>query len=212
MSTRHQTPTGRTGRRGSSRLRVPAAALVRAAGGHGVRLPLELVGQRLELDLPGGRVGERVGEQAVGEPRVAGQQRAVEVRAVDPAGATALVTGLAVVAEARDHAPERLGAVVQVRAAGVVLEAGERAALAGPGAVEQDVADHAALAGDRAEREQADPRQLSTGAVAVEAAEQLVAAAHGEKRGAAGNRIVESGPLGHEVGRDEPLLAILPAA
>ena len=86
-----------------------------------------------------------------------GQQRAVEVRAVDAAGAAALVAGLAVVAEARDHAAERLGALVEVRAAGVVLEAGERAR-SGPGAVEQHVADHAPLAGDRVQRQQADAR------------------------------------------------------
>src|SRR5262245_19370562 len=123
-------------------LRVAAAALLSAARGHLVRRRLELVGQRIERDLGAGRVCERLPEQAVREPRVAREQRAVEVRAVHAAGAAALETGGPVVAEPRDHASERLGALVEVRAACVVLEPGERAAGAGPGAVEQHVADH----------------------------------------------------------------------
>ena len=80
----------------------------------------------------------------------------MEVGADRAAGAAALVAALAVVAEARDHAPERLGALVEERAAGVVLEAGQRAPLAGLElALEQDVADHAPLAGDGLQRERA---------------------------------------------------------
>ena len=51
----------------------------------------------------------------------------MQVRADRAADAAALVAALAVVAEAGDHAPERLGALVEDRAAGVVLEAGQRA-------------------------------------------------------------------------------------
>ena len=92
-----------------------------------MRAALELVGQRLELAAPRRRsVRERLREQPVGEPRVARQERPVEVRADRAAGAAALEAALAVVAEAGDDAAERLGAGVEPRAAGVVLEAGER--------------------------------------------------------------------------------------
>ena len=82
----------------------------------------------------------------------------------------------------------------------------------GPVAVEQDVADHAPLAGDRVQRQQADPRLLLAGDVAVEAAEQLVAAADGEERRAGLDRLAERRRLAGEVVRDERLLAVLAAA
>src|SRR6188474_411356 len=94
---------------------IAAAAAAGALCGDGVGPRFELVLERGELDLLAGRVDEGVGEQAVGEPRVAREQGAVEVGAVDAAPAAALVAGLAVVAEARHHAPERLGALVEVR-------------------------------------------------------------------------------------------------
>ena len=63
---------------------------------------------------------------------------------------TAASNPLAVVAEARNHAAERLGVRVQDRTTGVVLESGQRACSAGARlALEQDVADHPALAGER---------------------------------------------------------------
>src|SRR5262249_22748142 len=144
------------------------------------------------------------------EPRVPGQERAVQVRPVDAAGAAALVAGLAVVPEAGEHAPERLCALVEVRPAGVVLEAGDRPAR--PSALEEDVADHAPLAADPRERQEPNPGQLHAGAVAVEPAEELVAAAHGEDGGAARDRVPQRVGLAREVGRDERLLAVLAAA
>ena len=75
------------------------------------------------------------------------------------ADAAALEAGLAVVAEAGDDAAERLGAGVEPRAAGMVLEARDRPPLTRDElALEQDVADHAPLAGDRLVREEADRR------------------------------------------------------
>jgi hypothetical protein len=62
------------------------------------------------------------------------------------------------------------------------------------------------------QREKAAAGQLDTGPVPVEAAEQLVAAADGEKRRAAGHRFGQCGPLRSDVGRDQRLLAVLPAA
>ena len=86
----------------------------------------------------------------------------MQVRADHAAGAAALVAALAVVAEAGEHAPERLGAVLEHRAAGVVLEAGQRARLAGLElALEQDVADHPPLAGDGVQRQQPAPGSSS---------------------------------------------------
>ena len=93
----------------------------------------------------------------------------MEVRADDAPGPAALEAALAVVAEAGQNAAERLGARVQVRPPGVVLEAGQ--GLPGPLALEQDVSDHPPLAGEGMEREEAAPRQLRAAAVAVEASE-----------------------------------------
>ena len=56
------------------------------------------------------------------------------------------------------------------------------------------------------------PGQLGAGAVAVEAAEQLVAAADREERGAARRPRRAARGLADEVGRDERLLAVLAAA
>ena len=69
---------------------------------------LEPVVERLErLGLAAGRVGERPLEQPVREPGVSRQQRAVQVRAVDPAVPAPLEARLAVVPEPREDAPER---------------------------------------------------------------------------------------------------------
>ena len=86
----------------------------------------------------------------------------MEIGADDAVGAAALEAALAVVAEAREDASERLGAGIEARAAGVILESGERSLLAGHElALEQDVADHPSLACDGLEREEADPGMSS---------------------------------------------------
>src|SRR4051812_15992784 len=174
---------------------------------------LEVVREGLELRRLADAVGERVGEHPVGEPGVAGEERAVEVRADGTAEAAALEAGAAVVPEPVDHAAQRLGALVQVRAAGMVLEAGERLLETRLElALEQDVADHAPVAGNGLVREDAGARLLASVLVAVEAAEQLVAAADGEQGGAVVERRTERIGARGEVGRDESLLAILAAA
>ena len=78
--------------------------------------------------------------------------------------------------------------------------------------LEQDVADHSPLAGDRVEREQADAGQLLAVPEAVEAAEQLVAAADRQHGRAALRRGEQRVALAFEVVRDERLLAVLAAA
>ena len=68
------------------------------------------------------------------------------------------------------------------------------------------------LAGDRLEREDPGALQVRAGAVAIEAAEQLIAAADGEQGGAAVERGADLLGAGGEVGGDERLLAVLAAA
>ena len=92
----------------------------------------------------------------------------------------------------------------------MILEARKRPA--GPLAVEQDVADHPPLAGDRVQRQQPDARQLDAVTVAIEAAEELITAADGENDAAAGRRLAHCVALRSEVDGDESLLAILAAA
>ena len=68
------------------------------------------------------------------------------------------------------------------------------------------------LPGDRFEREDAGARHQRAVAAAIAAPEQLVAAAYGEERGPGLDGSAELVPTGGEIGRDERLLAILPAA
>ena len=88
-------------------------------------LVLELIRQRLEQRQIACSMGDRLREQPVGEPRVAGQQRPVEVGADRPAEAAAFVATLSVVAEPGHDASEGLGAWIENRPPGVILEAGK---------------------------------------------------------------------------------------
>src|SRR5581483_10603513 len=125
-----------------------------------------------------------------------------------------LVAALAVVPEAGDDAPEGLRARIEASPPGVVLEPREGSTLAGIElAVEQHVADHPLLAGDRLEREQADAGHVLAVEAPIAAAEQLVSAADGEERRATlDDGFDQRLRLRGEVLRDEVLLAILPAA
>ena len=105
---------------------------------------------------------------------------------------------------------KRLRALVEVGPPGVVLEAGQRAP--GPGAVQEDVADHAAVTGDGLVRQQPDPGQVEAARVVVAAAEELVAAEDGEERGIALHGLAERLRLLDEVLRHQRLLAVLAAA
>src|SRR5438552_317647 len=100
-------------------------------------------------------------EQPVGEPGIARQERAVQVGADRTVDAAAFPAALAVVAEPRDDAPERLRTWIEARAPGVVLEAGQRP----PHprlqlALEQDVPDHPRLACDGLVWEEPDAGQI----------------------------------------------------
>src|SRR5439155_2049214 len=112
------------------------------------------------------RVRDRLREQPVREPRVSWQQRSVQIRADGTAQPAAFVAAPAVVAETGDDAPQWLGVGVELRPPGVVLEAGERPAR--PGAIQQDIADHAAFAGNRLQREQTKTGQLRSTAITIE--------------------------------------------
>ena len=114
----------------------------------------------------------------------------MEVRPDRGPDTAALVPRLPVVPEPGDHAAEWHRTRVEECPSGVVLEAGERAPVPRLElALEQDIADHAPLARHRLVGEETRPgrKRRRTGPVA--AAEELVAAAHGEQRGAAGHRL-----------------------
>ena len=177
-----------------------------------MREVLELVAERLEL-AAAAAVLERPREQPVGELRVARQQRPVEVGADRRTDAAALEARVAVVAVAGDDAAERRRAGVEQRAAGVVLEPGDRRrdAVAEVG-LEQHVADQPLLAGERLVREDACARHPRAVAAAVAAPEQLVAAADGEHRRAGLDRAAQVVAPRREIGRDQRLLAVLAAA
>src|SRR5262245_10502318 len=156
---------------------------------------------------------EGPGEKPVRQPRVARQQRPVEIRPHRGADACALVAALAVVPEPRYDSAERLRAIVEPRDPGVVLEARERPPNARLElALEQAVADHPALARDRVQREEPRTGQLRAAASPVEATEELVAAAHGEHGGAALSSLPQRLAPRREIRGDELLLAVLAAA
>jgi hypothetical protein len=88
---------------------------------------------------------DRLSQEPVREPRIPGQERAVQIGADRAAEAAALVAALAVVAETGDDPPERLGIVVEERPTGMVLESRERLTFAALElAFDQNVADHPA--------------------------------------------------------------------
>ena len=88
---------------------------------------LEDVVERLQLRWVATRcVSQSLRQEPVGQPRVPGQEWAVEVRPDGPPDAAALGARLAVVAESRDNPAERLRARVEPRPADVVLEPRKR--------------------------------------------------------------------------------------
>src|SRR5712691_12208505 len=180
-----------------------------------MRLRLELVRKRRQFrGLAAAAMCERLLEQPVGEPRVARQERAVQIRADRAAEPAAFMTALAVVAEAVDDPAERLRTRIETGAARVVLEAGERSRRAGLElALEEHVADHPPRACHCLERQEPDARHVLAVKAAVAATEQLVAAAHRKERGSArDNGLEQRLRLRREILRDEELLPVLAAA
>ena len=94
----------------------------------------------------------------------------------------------------------------------MVLEPDERPRAIAEVALEQHVPDHARRARVRLEVEQAEAAQLVAVVAAVDVAEQLVAAAHGEQRRAVRDRACELGAVALQVVGDQQLVAILAAA
>src|SRR5712692_8238427 len=157
---------------------------------------------------------ERAPDQVVGEMRVLGQQRTVEVRAEDGSLEAAFGVILAVVAEAHAHVAERPGFRAKVRAAAVILKADQGLWVeVGQVGVDDHVADEPAFAGLGAHVDEADAGEpVAVGGLVV-VAEKLVAATHGEHAGAAFYRALERGLFGlEEILVYERLLAILAAA
>jgi len=79
-------------------------------------------------------------------------------------------------------------------------------------ALQQDVTDHAPVAGDGVEGEHADARQVGTVEVTVGAPEELVPAADREHGGTFGDRLPYPCGLSDQVLCDERLFAVLAAA
>src|SRR6266542_305203 len=183
------------------------------AGRDGVRLMLELVGERLQLRRLTEPMGQRLRKKPIGEPGVARQQRTVQVGADRAADATTLPAALAVVADPGDHPTQRLRPAVEARATRVILEARKCPARAGLElALEQHVADHPCLARHGVEWKEPDPGQVLAVEVAIGPPEQLVAAADGEQCRALRHRLDHPLRLGRKVLRNEGLLAVLAAA
>src|SRR6266550_3667116 len=178
-----------------------------------MRLGFEIIREGCELRRLAVTMHERLCEQPIGQPGVPRQEGAVEIRPDRRPDAAALPAALAVVAEPGNDAAEWLCFRIQACPSRVILEARKRAADTGLElALEQNVADHAPVAGDRVEGEEADPGQVSTVKVAVGAAEELVATADREQCGAARNRRAHALGLRNEVLCDERLFAVLAAA
>jgi hypothetical protein len=96
-------------------------------------------------------------------------------RAADP---NAFVTRLTVVPEPGENTAEWLGAGIEARSSGVVLEAGHGPTLSRHElAVEQDVADHPPFARHGVVGEEADTGERLTVPVDIAATEELVPAA-----------------------------------
>ena len=204
---------GRTPRRARRRYGRRARS-ARPGRRHPVGLVLELVGERRELD----RARRLACSSASASSRSAnqglrGQERPVEVGAVDAARARALEARAAVVAEARDHA--RRAASRPGRGSS------GRAWFSNPAsrspAQAQSIRTSPIIRRSPATRLRAasspTPGSSAPRAVAVGAAEQLVAAADAEERRrprAAAS--ASAAALRGEVGGDELLVAVLAAA
>ena len=113
-----------------------------------------------------------------------------------------------------ENARERVGARAEQRPAGVILEAdeGADAGAVAEVALAHDVADHPRRPGERLQVEQADARHLAAVLSHVAVPGELVAAAHREHRGAAGDGRVHGLAVPQQVLGDEQLVAILAAA
>src|SRR4029079_6463726 len=143
-------------------------------------------------------------------PRIAREQRAVEVRPDRPTDPASLEPRRAVIAVAGHAAPERLGAVVEDRPAGMVLEAGDRAsATLRQRALQEDVADHPRVARYRLVGEEPDALQPRSVAAPDTAPKQLIAAADRQERGAALHGLSDRTGAFGEIRRDHRLLSIL---
>ena len=166
-----------------------AASRLGPGRGHLVRLLLELVRQRRELRVAA-RVRERVGEHAVGEPRVARQQRAVQVRAVRAAGSGSPRSPT----RRRSRSRRRRGRAALRPGRGSCGRRGSRTRRAsGPPRRTRAARrrSSASLPAIVCSGRIPIPGQLLARDVAVEAAEQLVPAADGEERRVVLDRLAE---------------------
>src|SRR5215207_234941 len=193
--------------------RRPPLAASRRRSRRLVRGGFEPVVERPELRRRAEAAGEGEGGQVIGKPGVLGQQRTVDVGAEQVGAVHALEAVAAVVAEALDHATERLGPGAEPGAAAVILKARDYPRPGPEVDLDRHVSDQSrALLAHGLEVDQpeaGDPLFVELVAVAKE----LITAADGEQDGAAVDRCGDRVALARQhVGGDDALVAILPAA
>src|SRR5215471_18758425 len=124
----------------------------------------------------------------------------MEIGPEHAAGSAAFEAALAVVTEACEDTSQRLRAGIEPRPAGMVLETGEGLPLPGLQlALDEHVADQAALAGHRLERKKADSGHVLPVEAAIAATEQLVPAADREDGGPARDALAQRLCLADEI-------------
>ena len=178
-------------------------------GGMGAGFGAVIEGRKLHfraVTMAEGKVDEFVGER-----RVLGQDRPVEVGANGVAVAGTLGAIAGVVAEAADHPAERLGSRAEKGATTVVFESDDLAAVSR----KDHIAD--AAVGSRAgvtgfEVEDADAGDDAALMVDVAMAKELKATTDGEDGHVSFDGLADGGAFFHQVGGDATLFAVLPAA
>ena len=123
---------------------------------HRVRSHLHGVVERHELCSRARAVFESPPQNVVGQPRVAWQQRAVQVRAARPQACASFVAAHPAIAVAREYCAEGRGASPQLCAARMIFKSSNLAGLTVEGGVDQHVADQARVPRDGVGIEQPD--------------------------------------------------------
>src|SRR6266571_1142695 len=143
-----------------------------------MRLMFQAIVERLESHRCAALLAERVGQKSICQPRVLGQQRAVQVAANRALVDDALRAVFAIVSGTHNGSTKRTHAVSEVCPPRVIFESNECSALAVQFGLDQNIADVALGTWHASDVEESGARQLLAIDGRVAAAEQLVPAAH----------------------------------
>jgi hypothetical protein len=160
-----------------------------------------------------GAVLQRALKQPVGKPRVAWQQRTVEIGSDRRSKSATLVAALPVIPESVHHAPERVSFFVKFGSARVILEPGNPPR--GPIdeiAFEQHVADETMIRCLSANGKQPCAGHLTARDVTVRMPKQLIPATDRQQRASGFYEAAQCGPTSRDVRRYELLITILASA